>query len=98
NAVLRGTVRRSGSQMRVSYAVLDPFRGVQIAGDVLDGSAMRVFDVEDQVVASVTRALERDRAAVTQPARPPDPAAHDRYLQALGYLKRYDNEASVDGA
>src|SRR5262249_17393933 len=25
-------------------------------------------------------------------------AAHEHFLQALGYLQRYDNEASVDGA
>jgi tetratricopeptide (TPR) repeat protein len=30
--------------------------------------------------------------------RPRDPAASDHYAQALGYLRRYDNEASVDGA
>jgi eukaryotic-like serine/threonine-protein kinase len=98
NAILQGSVRRSGSQLRVTYAVLDPFRGVQIAGDVLDGSAMRVFDVEDQVVASVTRALGGERAVDTKVSRPADPAAHERYLQALANLKRYDNEASVDGA
>jgi tetratricopeptide (TPR) repeat protein len=99
NLLLRGSVRRSGSQLRVSYALLDPWRGVQVGGDVVDGSALRIFDVEDQVVASLLRALRLESGAdAARPSRPGDPAAADRYLQALNYLKRYDSEAAVDGA
>lgn len=66
---------------------------------MVDGSAFRVFDLEDEVVASLRRALGvPPSAAETGARRPPDPAAHERYLQALGYLRRFDNEALVDGA
>jgi tetratricopeptide (TPR) repeat protein/TolB-like protein len=99
NALLHGSVRRSGSQVRVTFGLLDPFRGVQLGGAVVDGSAFRVFDLEDEVVASVRRALGvPPSAAETGARRPPDPVGHERYLQALGYLRRFDNEASVDGA
>jgi len=99
NLLLRGSVRRHGMQVRVTYALLDPREGLQLAGDVITGSALQPFDVEDQVAASVTRALgigtePRERHA----SRPPDPAAEDHYRQALGYLRRYDSEASIDGA
>jgi serine/threonine-protein kinase len=99
NLLLRGSVRRSGMQLRVSWSVRDPWSGVSVAGDVVDGSALRVFDVEDEVVASVFRGLGLDPPARDAPAaRPHDPAAEDHYRQAVGYLRRYDNEASIDGA
>lgn len=99
NLLLRGSVRRAGSQVRVDYSLLDPWRGTQVGGDVVDGSALQIFDVEDRVIASVARALEVEPPpGATTHARPADPAAHEHYLQALGYLRRYDNEASVDGA
>jgi len=99
NLLLRGSVRRHGMQVRVTYAVLDPWAELQIAGDVVTGSALQPFDVEDQVAASVARALGIDAQPCGPHApRPPDPAAADHYRQALGYLKRYDSEAAVDGA
>jgi len=100
NAVLGGRVARAGSQIRVTWSVLEPASGEQIAGAVVDGSAFQTFELEDQVVTSLTRAL--DLAPAPTPAipgsRPRDPAASERFAQARGYLKRYDNEASVDGA
>lgn len=98
NLLLSGSVRRTGSQVRVEFSIRDPWRGLQLAGSVIDGSALQVFDVEDRVVASIARELGVDATGAPAPARPADPAAHERYLQALGYLRRYDNEASVDGA
>lgn len=99
NLLLRGNVRRSGMQLRVSWSVRDPWSGVSVAGDLVDGAALRPFDLEDQVVTSLFRGLGLDPSARAAPsAAPHDPAAEDHYRQALGYLRRYDNEASVDGA
>ena len=99
NALMQGRLERAGSVLRVSYVVLDPRRGSHLAGDVIDGSALQPFDLEDQLVASVTRALGLAPGAAAAPSsKPADPAASERLAQALGYLRRYDNEASVDGA
>jgi tetratricopeptide (TPR) repeat protein len=98
NVLLTGSVRRVGSQLRVEFSIRDPWRGLQIGGSVIDGSALQVFDLEDRVVASIARELRIDRHAEPAAHRTADPAAHEHYLQALGYLRRFDNEASVDGA
>lgn len=99
NLLLRGGVNQAGSRLRVSYELFDPWRDAVTGRDTLDGSALQVFDLEDEVVKSVSRALGvAAAAAVTRAVRPHDPAAEDRYRQALAYLKRYDNEASMDGA
>ena len=100
NLLLRGSVRRSGSQLRLAWSLIDPRAGLQLAGETVDGSVLELFDLEDRLVASLREALghEDARAAAPPRLRPHDPAAHERYLQALGYLRRYDSEAAVDGA
>ena len=47
----------------------------------------------------IAHALEIETATIPSPdGERPDPAALEHYVQALGYLQRYENEASVDGA
>lgn len=100
NLILCGTVRHAGVQLRISYSLMDPYRGVQLAGGVLDGTKTALFDLENRLVSEVRSALGYDKhdARPGDARRPRDPAAHERYVQALGYLRRYENEASVDGA
>ncbi len=100
NLMLCGSVQRSGGKVRVAYSLVDPAQGVQIAGDTVDGRAGDLLALEDQLVLSVVRALRLQ--AEPSPPSPvgtvSDPAAHEHFLQALGYLQRHENEASVDGA
>ncbi|HEY3217138.1 MAG TPA: tetratricopeptide repeat protein [Candidatus Eisenbacteria bacterium] len=99
NLLLTGSVQRLGRKIRITYSLIDPQRGVQIAADTLDGTVSTLLAMQDQLVASVVRSLELQPGAVAASRRGlGDPAAHEHYLQALGYLQRYDNEASVDGA
>jgi serine/threonine protein kinase/tetratricopeptide (TPR) repeat protein len=101
NMILRGTVQRSGTRMRISYSILDPQNGRQLAGDSIDGSRSDVFSIEDELAESVARALQMEAPAHASDSIAGAGAAQDRYLQAIGYLHLYDeapNEASVDGA
>lgn len=100
NLLLRGSVHRSRDHLRITYFLLQADRCVQIAGDTLDGSLRDLFALEDQLVESVVRVLQL-KADAGQPKRAAvahDPAAHERYLQALGYLHRFEDVASIDGA
>jgi serine/threonine-protein kinase len=100
NLVLRGTIQRSGRRIRVTYSLIHPDSAAQIAGDTVDGPTRNLFDVEDRLLASVVDRLGlEDRASVSVVRdRRRDPAAREHYLQALGYLQRHENEASVRGA
>jgi len=93
--VLRGAIQRTESRVRVTWSLLDPTRGAQIAGATLDGNANELFALQDSVADGVAAALQ-----LQERSRPILSSTHlsDRYLQALGYLQRYENEASVDGA
>ncbi len=97
NLVLCGSVQRMGRQIRIGFSLVGP-RRVQLAGDTLDGSMREILDLEDQLVRRIARSLDLEAASLATIHELPDTAAHEHYLQALGYLQRYENEASVDGA
>jgi non-specific serine/threonine protein kinase len=99
NLILRGSVRRSGFHLRVSYRLLNPYQRLQVAGDTIDGSVVELFDVEDRLVTSVLGALGLEPASAAPRRRSTrDPAAHERFVQAIGYLQHFENEAHVDAA
>jgi len=97
-----GELRRAGTRLRATFALHDPEAGLQIAGDSLEGSLLDPFELEERVLASLERALGRaggrfDSEATTR-VRPRDPAATERWRQAVRYMERHDDEASVDAA
>ena len=99
--LLHGTLQHVGERIRISYSLLDELEGVQIAGDVLDGSPSEIFQLQDLLVRRIAQALVPGGPpvpAASLPAGPAAVAAHEHYLQALGYLHRHDNEAHVDAA
>jgi serine/threonine protein kinase/tetratricopeptide (TPR) repeat protein len=99
--VLRGNIQRSGSRLRISFALIDPIQSMQIAGDVLDGALTEVFLLQDQLARRVAGALRPGAASITGlPLRTglEAVAVQERFLQAIGYLRRPDKEAQVDGA
>lgn len=100
NLILRGAVQRSGDQVRVTYTVVSPDGGRQLAGDTINGDGRNIFDIQDQLATSVMKSLRLEplESLVLSRKSLDSSAAQDRYLQAIGYLRRDENEASVDGA
>jgi serine/threonine-protein kinase len=100
NLILRSSARFSGSSVRITFVVIDSEHDRQIAGGIADGSLHQAFDLEDRLVAELRRALGIPPGAGSPRPRAParDPAAAERFTQALGYMQRFDNEASLDGA
>ncbi len=100
NLLLRGTVQRSGEQLRVSYTVLSPDRGTEVAGDTITGSSSDIFVIEDRLVDSVLKSLAvtQTTKAQTRPSgldRGPD---QEKYLEAIGLMQRAQNLASLQAA
>ena len=95
NLILRGSMMRDGERIRVTYSVLDPASGREWR-DLVEGEMSNLFGVQDDVAASVARNLDLGTTSV-RPAL--DPAVSQRrYLEAVGHLRRYDSEQSVDNA
>jgi tetratricopeptide (TPR) repeat protein len=89
-------LQRSGETLRVTYTITDA-SGVQVAGDAIEGPYAELFAIQDRLAEQVLMLF-----GGAAPAREPVAAAsgfrQDRYLEAVGYLVRNENLASVDAA
>ena len=95
NLVLTGSMSRSADNIRVNYTVLDPASKQQWR-DVVDGSVADLFGVQDDVAESVAEDLQLGTATRRVAL---DPAVSQRqYLEALGLMRRYDKEDSLNKA
>ncbi len=95
NLVLTGSMMRDGERIRVTYTVVDPATKREWR-DLVEGSVSNLFGVQDEVADSVARNLDLGRSTVRIAL---DPAVSQRrYLEALGHLRRYDKEESLDSA
>jgi serine/threonine-protein kinase len=57
-AVLEGSIRRSGKRLRVSVQLADVTNGFQLWSERYDRQDEDVFDIEDQIAASVVETLK----------------------------------------
>ena len=71
--VLEGSVRKAGNRVRITGQLIDAATGAHLWADRFDGELEDVFDLQDQVTASVVGAIEpklragRDRARQRKP-------------------------------
>jgi adenylate cyclase len=91
--VLEGSVRKAGSRVRITGQLVDAETGAHLWADQFDGSLEDVFELQDQVTASVVGAIEPNlRAAEIERARR-KPAenlrAYDLLLRALPHFYVY---------
>ncbi len=85
--VLEGSVRKAGTQVRITGQLIDALTGTHIWADRFDGSLEDVFGLQDQVASSVAGVIEPALQAAEMrrsAARPTtDLGAYDLYLRAL---------------
>ncbi|MGA7614550.1 MAG: protein kinase [Thermoanaerobaculia bacterium] len=93
--IVRGSLQYSGADVRATYALVDRV-GRQVSAGSANGTVPQLFSLQDRIAEQVLYALDRKAPA---PRPEVDPAMRqDRYLEALGYLRREENEGSVDAA
>jgi adenylate cyclase len=56
--VLEGSVRKAGSQVRITGQLIDAATGAHLWADRFDGSLEDVFDLQDKVATSVASVIE----------------------------------------
>jgi serine/threonine-protein kinase len=102
NLVLEGSVRESGTLVRVNYSLIDAETRNQLQAETITTQATDPFALEDRVVDGVLNMLglelqKQDRATVVNHGTT-EPAAYDFYLRGRGYLQDYHNPERVDSA
>lgn len=101
--VLEGSVRKAGERVRITGQLIDAETGAHLWADKYDGRLDDVFDLQDEITASVVGMLEPTirKSEIERARRKPAEhmGAYDLYLQALPHiyaLKPDDNLVALD--
>jgi adenylate cyclase len=85
--VLEGSVRKAANRVRITGQLIDSSSNAHLWGDRFDGSLEDIFDLQDQVTASVVGAItpRLEQAEIERAKRKPTESlnAYDCYLRAL---------------
>ena len=99
--VLEGAVRKAGGRVRISTQLIDATNGAHLWADRFDGLLENIFELQDQVAASVAGVIEPTlRAAETRRSadRPTDDlTAFDLYLRAQHHFNNFDRSSLTQG-
>jgi adenylate cyclase len=96
-AVVHGSVRRTGSRLRLAVELVDVADAFEIWAEVYERGVEDVFAVQAEVTSAITRALgvdvsEGERASLEAPTAA-DVEAWDYYLQGRRYFYQYSKKA-----
>jgi TolB-like protein len=98
--VLEGAVRQAGDRVRITAQLIDATNGAHLWADRFDGSLQDVFELQDNVAASVAGVIEpalQAAEAARSAARPTtDLGAYDCYLRALAVFYPMTKEAVLE--
>ena len=85
--VLEGSVRKAGDRVRITAQLVETETGVHIWADRFDGVLENIFDLQDEITASVVGAIEpqlRDAELIrAKRQRPTNPTAYDCFLRGM---------------
>jgi len=95
--VLEGSVRKAAGRVRITGQLIDTASGAHIWADRFDGALDDIFDLQDQVAASVVGAIEPRlrQSEIERATRKPTESldAYDLYLRALSQFHKYTEES-----
>jgi TolB-like protein len=98
--VLEGSVRKAGGRVRITGQLVEGETARHIWADRFDGEVADIFDLQDQVTASVVAAIEPSlrQAEIDRARRKPTERldAYDCYLQALPHFYALTREGLDD--
>jgi len=98
--VLEGSVRKAGNRVRITGQLVDTATSAHIWVDRFDGALDDIFELQDQVAASVAGALEPKlrQSEIERASRKPTAnlTAYDLYLRALAQSYRYTEEGFAE--
>jgi TolB-like protein/tetratricopeptide (TPR) repeat protein len=96
--VLEGSIRRASNRIRITGQLIDAVTGVHLWADRFEGGVGNVFDLQDQVTASVIGAIspKLEQAEIERSRRKPTEnlQAYDYYLQGISCLYKFTKEAN----
>jgi TolB-like protein/Flp pilus assembly protein TadD len=92
-AVLEGSVRKAGDQVRITAQLNDASNGYHLWSETYDRELRDVFALQDEIAGAIVDALRLRLVAAPAAAGPVNPDAHDAYLQGLHDFNRRSEES-----
>jgi len=93
--VLQGSVRKAGSQLRISAQLLDQ-RGRQVWTQTFDRELANVFEIQDEIAQAVAGMVAREVVARPEMADHPNLEAYDYYLAGRELLHERDRDSALE--
>jgi TolB-like protein len=95
--VLEGSVRKAANRVRITGQLIDASTGAHLWGERFDGALEDIFDLQDQVTASVVGAIapKLQQAEIERAGRKPTESldAYDYFLRGMANLHRGTQES-----
>ena len=98
--VLEGSVRKAASRVRIAGQLIDGSTGTHLWADRFEGALEDIFDLQDQMTASVVGAIapRLERAEIERAKRKPTESmdAYDYYLRGMASFYRRTREGTSE--
>ena len=95
--VLEGSVRKSGTQIRITAQLIDAETGYHLWSKTYDRELENIFITQDEIAAQVTDALKVTLLGEAPSSRETNPEAYELFLQAQ-YISHQDNQDAYQRA
>jgi TolB-like protein len=96
--VLEGSVRKAGNKVRITGQLIDASTGAHLWADRFEGGLEDVFDLQDQVTASVVSAIapKLEQAEIERARRKPTESldAYDYFLRGMAAFHQWTRDAN----
>ena len=91
--ILEGSVRKAGNRVRITGQLIDASTAAHLWADRFDGDLANIFDLQDQVTASVVGAIapKLEQAEIERAKRKPTESldAYDLFLRGLAAFHQF---------
>jgi TolB-like protein/Tfp pilus assembly protein PilF len=98
--ILEGSVRKAGNRVRITGQLIDTSTGVHLWADRFDGALKDLFDLQDQVTASVVGAIapKLEQAEIERAKQKPTASldAYDYYLRGMAAVHLWTREGNEE--
>ena len=95
-------MRKAGNRVRITGQLIDASTGAHLWADRFDGELADVFDLQDQVTASVVGAIapKLEQAEIERAKRKPTESldAYDYFLRGMAAFHQFSKEANIEAS
>jgi adenylate cyclase len=96
--LLEGSVRKSGERVRITGQLIDTATGAHLWANRFDGELADIFELQDQVTASVVGAIapKLEQAEIERARHKPTDSldAYDHYLRGMAAFHQFERAAN----